>query len=629
MAFGTSGRPIFGTPNPNDPAALLAQIDQLRQAGRPAEAEAIARRLVEAQPNSPIALNILGLLVRARGDLDEAEALMRRAIAAAPREAALHNNLGNILRARGDLDGAERAYRKAIALKSDFPDACHNLGIVLRELGRTDEALAAQRRAVSLRPTYGQALVQIGVLLCEQNKAHEALAPLDEAVKAQPSFYDAHYYRGTALMDLERFEEAIPSLQRAVDIAPNRHEARYAVAKAFAHVGREEDALIAYQTVFEKKPDFIPALNDFTALAWSMGNGAKSLSSFDVARSKTGDTPDLLLAEANLRLRFSDDVSIGAEEMLRRARDMAPERADIANALARALVLQGRFDQSFPLFQDAIKADPGLVKHRQDYGEALLSRGEFGEARTVLQEALALDPQDQITLAGLTLAYRELGDGRYDSLVNLDRFVRVYEIEPPKGFNDLATFNRALAQELERLHTRYAPPIDQTLRNGTQTSGSLFKHRNAAIEAVRDKIAAAVADYIANLPDDPSHPLLARKQKDFSFSGSWSCRLRSTGFHTNHVHDQGWISSAYYVSLPEEIAQGGQGGLKFGESRFKLGDKDRAARIVAPAVGKLVLFPSYYWHGTVPFQSSDVRLAIAFDVTPGPVPPRRPLLTNY
>src|SRR6185437_4723351 len=331
-----------------------------------------------------------------------------------------------------------------------------------------DEALAAQRRAVSLRPNYAQALVQQGVLLSEKGQAQDALVPLEAAAKADPRLYDAHYYRGTALLELERFEDAIPSLQAAVDIAPHRHEARYVVAKAFAHVGREEDALVAYQTVFERKPDFLPALQDFTSLAWSMGNGAKSLSGFEYARSKTG------------------------EAMLRRARDMAPARADIANALARALVLQGRLEQSFPVFQDAIKAEPGVVRHHQDFGEALLSHGEFTEARSVFQDALALDPHDQITLAGLTLAYRELGDSRYGELVDVDRFVRVFEIAPPPGFGDLAGFNRMLASELERLHTRQAPPLDQTLRNGTQTAGTLFRQNNRAIEAVREQIAAAV-----------------------------------------------------------------------------------------------------------------------------------------
>ncbi len=40
-----------------------------------------------------------------------------------------------------------------------------------------------------------------------------------------------------------------------------------------------------------------------------------------------------------------------------------------------------------------------------------------------------------------------------------------------------------------------------------------------------------------------------------------------------------------------------------------------------PVVGHLALFPSYFWHGTVPFQSADDRLTIAFDVVPGHIDP--------
>jgi hypothetical protein len=37
---------------------------------------------------------------------------------------------------------------------------------------------------------------------------------------------------------------------------------------------------------------------------------------------------------------------------------------------------------------------------------------------------------------------------------------------------------------------------------------------------------------------------------------------------------------------------------------------------VTPAVGKLVLFPSYFWHGTVRFTANRPRLTVAFDVVP-------------
>ena len=37
---------------------------------------------------------------------------------------------------------------------------------------------------------------------------------------------------------------------------------------------------------------------------------------------------------------------------------------------------------------------------------------------------------------------------------------------------------------------------------------------------------------------------------------------------------------------------------------------------VEPAAGMLVLFPSYMWHGTVPFATGAPRLTAAFDVVP-------------
>lgn len=39
-------------------------------------------------------------------------------------------------------------------------------------------------------------------------------------------------------------------------------------------------------------------------------------------------------------------------------------------------------------------------------------------------------------------------------------------------------------------------------------------------------------------------------------------------------------------------------------------------RLVQPKPGRLVLFPSYWWHGTRPFHSTEPRTTIAFDVVP-------------
>jgi hypothetical protein len=93
-------------------------------------------------------------------------------------------------------------------------------------------------------------------------------------------------------------------------------------------------------------------------------------------------------------------------------------------------------------------------------------------------------------------------------------------------------------------------------------------------------------------------------------------QLQPGGFHVDHVHPRGWLSSAYYVELPTEVAGTSRAGwIKFGESGVLLAACP-PEHFVKPEPGTLVLFPSYMWHGTVAFSEGGRRLTAAFDVVP-------------
>lgn len=81
------------------------------------------------------------------------------------------------------------------------------------------------------------------------------------------------------------------------------------------------------------------------------------------------------------------------------------------------------------------------------------------------------------------------------------------------------------------------------------------------------------------------------------------------------------MSSAFYVSLPPSVrsqsAAGGQAGcIQFGQPPLELGLGLPPRRVIRPEPGKLALFPSYMWHGTVPFEDTQPRITIAFDMVP-------------
>ena len=95
--------------------------------------------------------------------------------------------------------------------------------------------------------------------------------------------------------------------------------------------------------------------------------------------------------------------------------------------------------------------------------------------------------------------------------------------------------------------------------------------------------------------------------------------LRPNGYHWDHIHHLGWLSSAFYIEVPEAPpGNPHEGSIKFGEPGTRTTPKLGYEHIIRPEPGTLVLFPSYMWHGTVPFTSDTKRMTLAFDVRPKP-----------
>jgi hypothetical protein len=171
---------------------------------------------------------------------------------------------------------------------------------------------------------------------------------------------------------------------------------------------------------------------------------------------------------------------------------------------------------------------------------------------------------------------------------------------------------------LGKLHDALAHPLlFQSLRHGTETTNDLARSDDPVIRALFAAFDAPIREYIARMGNG-TDPLRRRNIGTYQFNGSWSVRLRTNGFHHNHVHPRGWISSACYIALPERMndAANREGILAFGEPGIATTPALPSQHDVRPEVGTLVLFPSYFWHGTVPFAGNRPRLTVAFDAVP-------------
>ncbi len=597
-------------------APALREAVLLHQQGSLDAAMARYRQFLDDDPSNPAALQLLGVLHSQRGEYGAAIEYMQASLELFPEQPEVANNLGNAFSRSGQVAEAIESYSRAVRLQPRYLDAWRNLGLARLDARQFAEAEAAFRRCLELEPDDAAAWLSLGNLHKRQERFAEAVECYNEALARRPDYAEAHHNLGVCLRMQTRPEAALEHYAAARRLGLDRAELHHNRANALADLQDMEGAIEAYRAAIERNPLDVTSHRNLNSLLWQQERLEEYLESYRAALAGHPGALDLQLAYAvalNQQERFSD-----AERALLEALGPNRRASALVSLLAYTLENQGRWDEALKLHAATVNMPDSVPDQRISYARALLACKRPDEALLQAKAGAAQMPHNQRALAYLGLCWRLLGDERDAILNDYENLVRVYDVPVPPGFAGAAEFNARLNDVLGKLHFGKRHPPEQTLRGGTQTGGDLFVRREPEIGALVASLRECIADYIGRLPPDPAHPLLSRRGKGFDFSASWSVRLRRAGYHTMHTHPLGWISSAYYVDIPPEIegsdAAGGE--LKFGEPDIDLGEQGKARRHIRPAVGRLVLFPSYMWHGTEPFEAERARTTVAFDVVP-------------
>ncbi len=594
----------------------LQQALDAQRSGDLVLAEAACRQALEINPDAPNALQFLGLIQVKQGDIAAGERLMRRSLEVNPRQPHVLNNLGNLLRDQGKVKEAAGLYGQAVTQQPGYFDAWLHLAMARLDMEDYEGAREASAEAGKLKPRDPRPLNVLGLSYKGQELYDEAIAAFERALGVTPGYTRALHNLGVALRQSGKPKEAIVYYEQAGLANAEVPELQYNYGNALIDLDKVDEAIHRYRRAIALRPDFRDAHSTLNKVLWQHGRSDEYLASYKEA---TRTVP----RNAELRLDYGAALAqigqvVEAEAVYRDALSAVGENARLYHGLARVLASQLRPREAIDAFQRSVALDPRRVKHRASYARLLIGLERFDEALAQLAAAADVRPFDQEIIAYKGLCWRLMGDPRDGWLNDYERFVRSFKIETPPGYASLAEFNNALNRALDQLHTTKIQPADQTLLGGTQTQDSLFTRRIKEVQEVRAAIEDVVRRYIDELPDDPDHPLLCRKSKNFRFAGSWSVRLKSEGFHVNHVHPAGWISSSYYVEVPDIVntSDNNEGWITFGESGQKLVGRDEVQKMIKPEPGMLALFPSYTFHGTIPFTSAETRTTTPFDVVP-------------
>ncbi|WP_135467587.1 tetratricopeptide repeat protein [Crenalkalicoccus roseus] len=366
-------------------AALIAEL-----AGRPREAERMARLAIAEQPSPPwrLALLVAGVLHRA-GHPAEARRLIEQ-VAAGGEDAGLA--AVEVLR-RNKL-----ATRDVTSAAEGMAEAYAALAGALRSQGSPDFSLVLAQLALRLRPGHAPSLVLVADVLGErghEDQAMERLALIGPADALAP----VAALRRAALLDrIGRTEEAVAALRDLATAYPAQPQPVTRLGDLLRRRSRFAEAAAAYDEALARIAS--PGAADWL-LFYARG----------IAHERSGDWPR---AEADFlrALELSPDQPyvlnyLGytwadkgknlerARAMLERAVELRPQDGNIADSLGWVLFRLGDLPGAIRWLEKAVELEPRSSVINDHLGDAYWAAGRHREARFQWRRALALDPEPE------------------------------------------------------------------------------------------------------------------------------------------------------------------------------------------------------------------------------------------
>lgn len=419
-----------------------------------------------------------------------------------------------------------------------------------------------------------------------QGRLPAAKALLSPLLAAAPEHVDVLQILGLIAQHEQDQNQALAYLSRATQLAPLR-------ADLFCNLGNLLRAM-------EQQDEALSCLQRAAQLA-----------------------PDHPMIQINLGLVQQDLQQLPqAESAFRAALALQPNLAAAHQNLGHLLMLSDLPQARAHLIR-ALQLSPGMHAAFKDLCSVLINLGESAAALALCTQRLCSAPGDQDALAIMAIALRELGhDTEAEKLVDCAVWLKSMTVATPPGYSSIADFNAALEHHVRTHPKLTAVLFGQATHHGKRVN-DLLAEPKGPVGLLEKMMAQNIQAYLDGLPRLPEHPFFAQHLPSHASLRSWAVLMERHGYETPHIHPDGFVSGVYYVRLPKVVAENDaarSGWIEFGAPDPVFAPRRAApVHLVRPVAGTMLLFPSYFWHRTIPFDSAEERLSIAFDLVGAPI----------
>ena len=532
----------------------------------------------------------------------------------------------------GKLKDAERLYRTILQSQPLHPDANHNLGVLAVSVNKADAALPFFKTALEANPKIEQFWLSYIDALIKEQQFEAAKQFLEQAKKQEVDEEKLNSLKSqiVPIPQTENVDSASPSQQQLNSLLEYYQNGRYDDAEKLVYslsiqfprhnfswkilgavlkkTGRASEAVFAGEKAIEIDPEDVEA-------HYNLGNTLKALGRLDEAEAS-----------------FRQAIALKA--------DFATAHSHLGNTLQEL----GRLDEAEASYTQAIALKPDFAAAHSNLGNTLKALGRLDEAEASFRQAIALKPDfaqahNNLLTCLYLLDKKSLFFDELDYLINQDtanavigsltsRSALKYGLEKPNLFcreplkyvlhidlNTRYDFEEIFVEKAKSIlnENRISNRKQSLLVNGYQTSGNLFDIQNDFTDKIQKAIRLEIEKYRINFKNS-KEGLIKKWPTEYSLYG-WLISMKSGGELQPHIHNQGWLSGSIYINIPPKSkADSGNLVVSLGEEKDAIDTRINVKKIINVVAGSLVLFPASLTHYTIPFESEEERIVLAFDV---------------
>jgi len=376
-----------------------------------------------------------------------------------------------------------------------------------------------------------------------------------------------------------------------------------------------------------------------------LGATGRKSEALDANKTAVALSPQDTEAHSNLGLTLQELGRLDeAEASYNQAIALKPDYAEAHYNLGVTLKELGRLDEAEASYNQAIASKPDFAEAHYNLGLMLQALDRLDEAEASYNQAIALKPEDFKTHSQLLMCLflqnkKSVFFDELNYLINQDkanaligsltcRSALKYGLEKPNLFctkplnyvlhNDLNTrydFEKTFVKKTKSIlnENRISNRKQSLLVNGNQTSGNIFDIKNDDTNEIQNIIRIEVEKYREKFKKS-EEGLIKKMPTEYSLYG-WLISMKSGGNLKPHIHTEGWLSGSIYINVPQKLkVDSGNLVVSLGEENDAIDTRINEKKTINVVTGSMVLFPASLMHCTIPFESEEERIVLAFDV---------------